>query len=281
MRKLGVSAGASRAARRRPRRLRARRPARRRDRAPARRPGPYDVILCFCPDSAPAARPLAGAAPADDAAPARCGSRGRSGPPASPTDLDENVIREYALANGRVDVKVCAVDDVWSGPQERDPQGGPVIIPARFNGPPGSGNGGYCGRRCSRARPARRASVEVTLRRPPPLDTRADRRAGRPRAPVSDGDGWSPRSRRSDAFDAAVPPVPLAEAAAASPVVPRLRRPPVPDLLRLRPRARRDGLRIFPGRLPDGRTAAPCAGAGRRRRRRRCGPRWTAPAAGR
>ena len=32
-----------------------------------------------------------------------------------PTDLDENVVRAHALANGRVDVKVCAVDDTWSG----------------------------------------------------------------------------------------------------------------------------------------------------------------------
>jgi hypothetical protein len=31
------------------------------------------------------------------------------------TDLDENVVREYGLANGRVDVKVCAVDATWSG----------------------------------------------------------------------------------------------------------------------------------------------------------------------
>jgi len=31
------------------------------------------------------------------------------------TDLDENVIRNFGLANGLVDVKVCAVDDVWSG----------------------------------------------------------------------------------------------------------------------------------------------------------------------
>jgi hypothetical protein len=31
------------------------------------------------------------------------------------TDLDENKIREYGLANGLVDVKVCAVDDTWSG----------------------------------------------------------------------------------------------------------------------------------------------------------------------
>jgi hypothetical protein len=32
-----------------------------------------------------------------------------------PTDLNENVIREIGLANGLVDVKVCAVDSVWSG----------------------------------------------------------------------------------------------------------------------------------------------------------------------
>lgn len=32
-----------------------------------------------------------------------------------PTDLKEDVIREDALAAGLVDVKVCAVDDVWSG----------------------------------------------------------------------------------------------------------------------------------------------------------------------
>lgn len=31
------------------------------------------------------------------------------------TDLNENVIRDFALKNGLVDVKVCSVDDVWSG----------------------------------------------------------------------------------------------------------------------------------------------------------------------
>jgi Protein of unknown function (DUF3052) len=30
-------------------------------------------------------------------------------------DLDENVVREIGLAAGLVDVKVCAVTDVWSG----------------------------------------------------------------------------------------------------------------------------------------------------------------------
>jgi len=32
-----------------------------------------------------------------------------------PTDLDENIVREVALAIGIVDVKVAAVDEVWSG----------------------------------------------------------------------------------------------------------------------------------------------------------------------
>ena len=31
------------------------------------------------------------------------------------TDLTENVVREIGLANGMVDVKVCAVDEIWSG----------------------------------------------------------------------------------------------------------------------------------------------------------------------
>ena len=31
------------------------------------------------------------------------------------TDLDENVVRDIGLAAGLVDVKVCAVTEVWSG----------------------------------------------------------------------------------------------------------------------------------------------------------------------
>jgi hypothetical protein len=33
----------------------------------------------------------------------------------APTDITENTIREVALPMGLVDIKVCAVDDVWSG----------------------------------------------------------------------------------------------------------------------------------------------------------------------
>ena len=32
-----------------------------------------------------------------------------------PTDITENVIREVALPIGLVDIKVCAVDEIWSG----------------------------------------------------------------------------------------------------------------------------------------------------------------------
>ncbi|HEY3971531.1 MAG TPA: DUF3052 domain-containing protein [Candidatus Sulfotelmatobacter sp.] len=31
------------------------------------------------------------------------------------TDLDENMVREIGLATGLVDVKVCAVTEIWSG----------------------------------------------------------------------------------------------------------------------------------------------------------------------
>ena len=32
-----------------------------------------------------------------------------------PTDITEDLIREIALANGLVDIKVCAIDEIWSG----------------------------------------------------------------------------------------------------------------------------------------------------------------------
>ena len=32
-----------------------------------------------------------------------------------PTDITEDTIRNYALKHGLVDVKVCAVSDIWSG----------------------------------------------------------------------------------------------------------------------------------------------------------------------
>lgn len=43
------------------------------------------------------------------------------------TDMTEDVIREIALPTGLVDVKVCAVDDTWSGlklVRRKEPRGG-------------------------------------------------------------------------------------------------------------------------------------------------------------
>ncbi len=31
------------------------------------------------------------------------------------SDLDENIIRDYRLNLGLVDIKVCAVSEIWSG----------------------------------------------------------------------------------------------------------------------------------------------------------------------
>jgi hypothetical protein len=44
-----------------------------------------------------------------------------------------------------------------------------LVVPARFNGPPDSGNGGYVAGRLAALLPAAQA-VQVTLRLPPPLD---------------------------------------------------------------------------------------------------------------
>ncbi len=76
--------------------------------------GPYDVIVCFCPDAARLHRRW----PVLHALTTAAGSLWIAWPKRASelaTDLDGNQVRDYALAHGRVDVKVCAVDDVWSG----------------------------------------------------------------------------------------------------------------------------------------------------------------------
>ena len=76
--------------------------------------GPYDVIVCFCTTRQRLATRWAVLHPRTTPAGALwiAWPKRASG---VPTDLDENVVRGYALAHGRVDVKVCAIDEVWSG----------------------------------------------------------------------------------------------------------------------------------------------------------------------
>lgn len=76
--------------------------------------GPYDVLLLFCPD---AARMLAALPDAMErtATGGRCWVAWPKRTSKVPTDLTEDVVRDAALAVGWVDVKVAAVDAVWSG----------------------------------------------------------------------------------------------------------------------------------------------------------------------
>lgn len=75
---------------------------------------PYDIVLLFCPDLASLQRrwPAALARTTVDGALWVAWPKRSSG---VPTDLTEDVVRGFALPHGVVDVKVCAVDQVWSG----------------------------------------------------------------------------------------------------------------------------------------------------------------------
>ena len=106
---------------------------------------PYPVIVCFCPDREPARTPLAGAAPADDGR-RRAVDRVAEAGVGVATDLDEHVVRDHALAHGRVDVKIARDRRGLVRAQERRygrRTMSTMIIEVRYNGPPDSGNGGW------------------------------------------------------------------------------------------------------------------------------------------
>jgi len=77
-------------------------------------PGPYDVIVCFCTSAARLAARWTVLHPRTPPA----GALWIAWPKRSagvPTDLNEQVVREFALSHGRVDTKVCAINETWSG----------------------------------------------------------------------------------------------------------------------------------------------------------------------
>ncbi len=76
--------------------------------------GRYDVVLAFVPDLAALQRKLAPAILATATAGRLwiCWPKRSSG---VATDLTEYMVRELGLAAGVVDIKVCAIDDIWSG----------------------------------------------------------------------------------------------------------------------------------------------------------------------
>ncbi|MBY8873469.1 hypothetical protein K7640_16665 [Micromonospora sp. PLK6-60] len=128
-----------------------------------------------------------------------------------------------------------------------------MLIEARFNGPPGSGNGGWSAGIIAAGAGLAHGPAEVTLRRPPPLDTPLT---------LADGTAHDPdgtvvaQVAPVPAFPVEVPPVDRATAEAAAAAYPGLVDHPFPGCYVCGP-AHPTGLRIFPGRLPDGRTAAP------------------------
>jgi hypothetical protein len=134
-----------------------------------------------------------------------------------------------------------------------------LVVQRRYRGPSESGNGGYvAGLLAARVGSEVGGSAAVvTLRTPPPLD--------RPLAVVADGDGAArlvagdvlvAEAARSRLDVAPVPPVPAAEARAAEGRYPGLTAHPFPECFVCGPRRPAgDGLRLFPGRVGDGRTA--------------------------
>lgn len=126
-----------------------------------------------------------------------------------------------------------------------------MIVEARFNGPPGSGNGGYSAGLLGTVIDG---PATVTLRKPPPLDVPYDVR------PDPSAEGGLAAYCDGELIMSAAP-------AAGRPVGPAWADPatageyrgftdhPFPTCYVCGPE-RTDGLGIFPGALPDGRTAA-------------------------
>jgi hypothetical protein len=135
-----------------------------------------------------------------------------------------------------------------------------LLVPSRFCGPPSSGNGGwsagalsaYAGSECPEDHSRPWPTIEVSLHRPPPLETPM------PIAPTGDGvaatlDGQAVLTARCVHRDLAdVAPVLPEEARAATSSYAGLTSHPFPTCFSCGVgRAEGDGLRIFPGRVSD------------------------------
>ncbi|WP_238009000.1 hypothetical protein KZZ52_20940 [Dactylosporangium sp. AC04546] len=130
-----------------------------------------------------------------------------------------------------------------------------MIIGARFNGPPGSGNGGYSAGLL--AAELGTGPAEVTLRKPPPLGVEFRLSHDGPVLRALDGETVIAEARPLDEpAPSAVPPVSPAEAEQAAKAYPGFADHPFPTCY-VCGHARDDGMGIFPGPVGDGRVAAP------------------------
>lgn len=135
-----------------------------------------------------------------------------------------------------------------------------MLVPAHWNGPPASANGGYaCG---VVAGLLDTTSAEVSLRAPPPLERPLHVERDGERLLVRDGAQLVAEGRAAAPLDAEPPrSVSLEEAKAASEagLAPWSAAHPFPTCVVCGPE-REDGFRVFPGELEDGLFAAPWQG---------------------
>jgi hypothetical protein len=131
----------------------------------------------------------------------------------------------------------------------------PVIAP-RFNGPPGSGHGGYSAG-CAAVLVAAPV-VEVTLRRPPPLGVELEVERADGGAALLDGDGVVVTARPAELELDPPPPVGLDAAADASARFAWVHDHPFPTCFGCGPeRDPADALCLYTGPVGDGRFAVP------------------------
>lgn len=136
-----------------------------------------------------------------------------------------------------------------------------LVVAARFRGPSTSGNGGYTAGRAAELHGAA-GPVTVTLRRPPPLDRPLPVSREDDVLRVTDEDTVVVEATAAGETEAAavrhavVDAVSVDEARAIAQAYPGVVDHPFPECFVCGPaREPGDGLRLFPGRLGDGRTA--------------------------
>ena len=128
-----------------------------------------------------------------------------------------------------------------------------LTLPGRFNGPPSSGNGGYsAGAMAAAFLDGREGTVQVTLRKPPPLDV--PMLISEDRSTAMHGGATVLEAKVVHDEIPVVEPVSYDEAAEAKKRFLGLVDHPFPTCFTCGP-DREDGLSIFPGRVDDARVA--------------------------
>lgn len=128
----------------------------------------------------------------------------------------------------------------------------PLVVPARFNGPPGSGNGGYVAGLLAAFLTGEDAAapVQVTLRSPPPLEVPLDVVVGEGSADASSGGSVVVTAEPGTHRAGLLAPVPFEVAAEAESRYAGLTGHPFPGCFVCgTDRPAGDGLRLRPGRV--------------------------------